>query len=54
MQYSEGILVGYRWYTTKHITPLFPFGSGLSYTTFAFAGCPCGPVRGGPCRSPPM
>ncbi len=37
VQYSEGLLVGYRWYDAKAITPLFPFGFGLSYTTFSFA-----------------
>ncbi len=36
VEYKEGILVGYRWYDTRKIEPLFPFGYGLSYTTFAY------------------
>lgn len=31
IDYSEGLLVGYRWYDAKHIAPLFPFGFGLTY-----------------------
>jgi beta-glucosidase len=37
VDYSEGILVGYRWFDTKNIAPLFPFGHGLSYTNFNYS-----------------
>ena len=36
-EYKEDILVGYRWYDTKKISPLFPFGYGLSYTQFKYS-----------------
>ena len=37
VNYKEGVLVGYRWYDTKKIKPLYAFGHGLSYTTFSFS-----------------
>lgn len=36
--YSEGVFTGYRYYTSKDIKVLFPFGHGLSYTEFSYSG----------------
>jgi len=45
--YSEGINVGYRWYDANNITPLYPFGYGLSYGDFSYSKPQVFPSRNG-------
>lgn len=37
IEYDEGVLIGYRWYESKGIEPLYAFGHGLSYTTYDYS-----------------
>jgi beta-glucosidase len=52
VDYAEGIYVGYRYFDTKNIEPQFPFGFGLSYTTFEYRDLKVFPVELSPGGQP--